>query len=230
MEKNRLLLNHKRYLSFLNYKNILKKNLNNPNDFKFIFDTNSPKSNLIMRNESIKKREQKNKNNVPLLLHKNNKSVKFFSVKRIIQNINIKKEVQLKDEYKLNPKFININRIKKNNDEENKENYNNNNKFLNRRCNKYLDDKKFNRYNKFRYSMDCSARDIGSGLYLSENKKEANNDFNKIIKNNKVRLSSRKLNKNAFGKGIYKMIKGFKGKKNIKLKIIGALRTEPNYN
>ena len=49
-------------------------------------------------------------------------------------------------------------------------------------------------------------------------------------KSTKAFISSRKLNKELFGNAIYKIIKEHKGRKKCKFKIIGKLKTEPNYN
>ena len=63
-----------------------------------------------------------------------------------------------------------------------------------------------------------------------ENRKELSDKYIKIIKSQNKLISTRKINKESFGKGIFKIIKEQRGKRKFKYKIIGTLKTEPNYN
>ena len=237
MEKNRLLLNQKKYLSFSNYKKIINSSKRNPKELKLLLITNSPSINIIFNNNKHKylnRNNSNNSNNVPNLLHpnnsnklcSNNKSVKLFSINKIIPKINLSKIPNLKNENKI-IKY----KIKKN--IEDKIEHGNEilldnlyQKFRNKR----LEDKKIFNKTNFRYSMNCSARAKNSQLNLVENKKENNEECIKILQSSNAFISSRKINKELFGNGIYKIIKEHKGRKKCKFIIIGKLKTEPNFN
>lgn len=234
MEKNRLLLNQKKYLSFSNYKKIINSSKRNPIELKLLLSTNCPSINIILNNNNHKYLKRNNSNNVPNLLHpnnsnklfSNNKSVKLFSINKIIPKINLSKNPYLKNDNKLIKykikKIIN-DKIEQGNEV-----------LLNNLCQKFRNKrlegtKNYNKTN-FRHSMNCSARAKNDQLSLIENKKENNEECIKILQSSNAFISSRKINKELFGNEIYKIIKEHKGRKKCKFKIIGTLKTEPNFN
>ena len=74
MKKNRLLLDQKRFLSFSNYRNIIKYSLNENNNTKKIIDSKVPSLNLKLLNE-IKLSQRKKKDNVSNF---RNNSIRIF--------------------------------------------------------------------------------------------------------------------------------------------------------
>ena len=100
---------------------------------------------------------------------------------------------------------------------------------LNKSYKSYIN-KRIESIKKSRYSLNCSARYKNENINDMENNKENNEKFNENLKSSKAFISCRKLNKELFGSAIYKIIKEQKGRKKCKFKIIGKLKTEPNYN
>ena len=236
MEKNRLLLNKKKFLSFSNYKNILKNSNKTKKDVKLFLSTNFASPTLIIKQKSFKKIVKNNiNNNVPILINGNsnklftkNKSLKIFSLNKNIPKLNISKNIYSIEENKLNTQYFKY-VIKKRKDDINAQindnifrERNSNKKIINKRNRNFF--KKRSIFNKtnFRYSMNCSEREK---FYENENKKREEDGEN--YKSQNKCISSRKINKESFGNEIYKIIKERKGKK-FKFKIIGTLKTEPN--
>ena len=219
MEKNRLLLKQKKYVSFSNYKNLISASNNNQNELKIFLSTNYRSLHLNFQNKNPKNKINNNLKNIPSLLNHtnsnklfNNKSVKLFSLNNIMTQLNkTKKNVILRNDNK-------VLKLKQNIDD--KIRYSNDN--LNKSYKRYINNK-IEGIKKYRYSLNCSAR-------IKNENKENNEKFNENLKSSKAFISSRKLNKELFGSAIYKIIKEHKGRKKCKFKIIGKLKTEPNYN
>jgi hypothetical protein len=228
MEKNRLLLNQKKYVSFSNYKNLISASNNNQNELKIFLSTNYRSLHLNFQNKNPKNKINNNLNNVPSLLNHtnsnklfNNKSVKLFSLNKLMAQLNkSKKNVILRNDNK-------VLRLKLKQNINDKIRYSNDN--LNKSYKRYINNK-IEGIKKYRYSLNCSARIKNENIIDMENNKENNEKFNENLKSSKAFISSRKLNKELFGSAIYKIIKEHKGRKKCKFKIIGKLKTEPNYN
>ena len=218
MKKNHLILNQKEFLSFTNYKKLNNQKKKFEGDFKVNIYPNSPLSNG---------KEQKNiskyLNNVHMLSRhnyfkyfcNNNKSLLFLSSKKIIPKIKLSNKIY----NSLNEKFANYQIIK--NKETKTKNEQPNEIFNNKKCLKF-----FENINKYR--LNCSVFNKNSN-YLNENKRDNDKESVKISQSQKNCISSRKINKEYFGNGIYKLIKERRGRKKIKFKIIGTLKTEPNF-
>jgi len=76
MQKNRLLLNQKRFLSFSNYKHYIKHSINDINKIKVIEKSKISNNNLILLNR-FKKSHNENAHNVYFLRNKSNSLIKF---------------------------------------------------------------------------------------------------------------------------------------------------------
>ena len=228
MEKNRLLLNQKKYVSFSNYKNLINPSNNNQNELKIFLSTNYRSLHLNFQNKNPKNKINNNLNNVPSLLNHtnsnklfNNKSVKLFSLNKLMAQLNkSKKNVILRNDNK-------VLRLKLKQNIDDKIRYSNDN--LNKSYKRYINSK-IEGIKKYRYSLNCSARIKNENIIDMENNKENNEKFNENLKSSKAFISCRKLNKELFGSAIYKIIKEHKGRKKCKFKIIGKLKTEPNFN
>ena len=228
MEKNRLLLNQKKYVSFSNYKNLISASNNNQNELKIFLSNNYRSLHLNFQNKNPKNKINNNLNNVPSLLNHtnsnklfNNKSVKLFSLNKLMAQLNkSKKNVILRNDNK-------VLRLKLKQNIDDKIRYSNDN--LNKSYKRYINSK-IEGIKKYRYSLNCSARIKNENIIDMENNKENNEKFNENLKSSKPFISCRKLNKELFGSAIYKIIKEHKGRKKCKFKIIGKLKTEPNYN
>ena len=243
MKKNLLLLNQKKYLSFLNYKKLINQSKKTENKFKLILSTESNSSNHNLKQNPPNK--LKIINNDQILAHRNSsnlfkesKSLKAFSLYKIIPSIKITKNIYLQKE------IIKENRIvkymnKKNKDiktELIKELFKDNKckKLINKRCVNFFEYKNIFNKNSLRCSMNCMNcyfhfHKRYESFCLAQNKREINDNNNKLLKSQNQCISSRKINKDSFVNGIHKILKEQRGKKKIKYKIIGALKTEPNY-
>ena len=240
MKKNLLLLNQKKYLTFINYKKLINQSKKTQNNFKLILSTdsntpiqnlkqNSPKYEMYINNDQILAHRNSSNN-----LFKESKSLKTFSLNKVMPSIKISKNIFQNDIIKRNQlvKYIN----KKNKDIKTqliKELFKDNKykKYINKRYPNYFENKNTFNKNNIRHSMNCyfHYHKRYESFCLGENKKEINNDNNNIIKSQNQCISSRKINKETFVNGIHKILKEQRGKKKIKYKIIGALKTEPNY-
>ena len=240
MKKNIILLNQKKYLTFINYKKYINQSKKSQNNFKLILSTdsnspiqnlkqNSPKHEMHINNDQVLARRYSSHN-----LFKESKSLKTFSLNKVIPSIKISKNIFQNDIITRNQfvKYIN----KKNKDIKNeliKELFKDNKykKHTNKRRPNCFENKNIFNKNNLRYSMNCyfHYHKRYESFCLGENKKEKNNDNNNIIKSQNQCISSRKINKDTFVIGIHKILKEQRGKKKIKYKIIGALKTEPNY-
>ena len=238
MKKNRLLLNQEKFLSFSNYKKVINYSKESKNNYKLFLSANPPSSNLILNKKSFKNIIPNNNNNVPILINRNNsnkictnsKSLKIFPLNQKIPKINISKIFDSNKDKKLNTQYFKyIIKKRKDENDQNNDNIARENNFNKKYTNKRFNNCYKNIFNKtnFRYSMNCSTREK---IYDCENKNwEKNEEFIKILKSQNKCISSRKLNKECFGNGIYKIINERKGRK-FKFKIIGTLKTEPSCN
>ena len=111
-----------------------------------------------------------------------------------------------------------------------KDNISKNNIRIKKRNNNCIENKNTYNKNNIRLSMDCSSHESNGILPLDKNKKEEKEVIIKKNKSPSLCISKRKINKDSFGKEIYKIIKEKKGKKKFKFKIIGTLKTEANFN
>ena len=230
MEKNRLLLNQKKYVSFANYKNLIHPSNNYQKEIKIFLSTNYPSLHINIHNKNPKNTNNNNINNVPALLnHTNsnkifsNKSVKLLSIQKILTKINkSKKNIIIRNDNAL----FKI-KLKQNINDKSEQN----NENVNKSCKKYFN-KRIESIKKFRYSMNCSARNKNEKInsVIEINKNNRIEKYETMNKSSKAFISSRKLNKELFGNAIYKIIKEHKGRQKYKFKIIGKLKTEPNFN
>lgn len=83
MEKNRLLLNQNKYVSFSNYKNLINPSNNNQNELKLFLSNNYRSLHINFNNKNPKNKINNNLNNAPSLLN-HTKSNKLL----IIQALN----------------------------------------------------------------------------------------------------------------------------------------------
>ena len=107
---------------------------------------------------------------------------------------------------------------------------NNHKNFLIKRCSNCFQNEIIFNKNNLRNSLIYSTNDMYERFEEGENRKELSDKYIKIIKSQNKLISTRKINKESFGKGIFKIIKEQRGKRKFKFKIIGTLKTEPNYN
>ena len=244
MEKNRLLLNHKKYLSFSNYKNLLyhSKKAPNENKLKLCINMPPPPINLIVQNHSQKNFEKKNSNNARQLLNKrnskiliNNLSEKAFVLNKLIHRIKQHNYLinNINNENMSNNKLIKykfaktkdkkIGQIKELFKDDNKKLKN---KIKDKFCENNIIMNKTNFF--YRYKLNNSVCGRCDSFYFSDNQKD--NSPVKIINQQNIVLSTRKINKESFRNEICEVIKEDKGRKKIKYKIIGRLKTEQNCN
>ncbi len=238
MENNPVFLNHKKYLSFTNLNKINSHSKKTQKKYNVFLSTNLLLSNIII-NKKIVKNLRLNANNSPILIKKNNsnkllnnnKSLKIFPSYKKIAKINLSKNININTrnnflnklfKYKIN----NQNSKNEKNNELCKDNFHYN--YINKRFNHFFENKKIFFKTNIGIRVDCSALDCYENIYLDKNEK--NETGIKINKSSKQSISSRKLNKESFRKEIYNIIKENKGKKKYKFKIIGRLKTEPNFN
>jgi hypothetical protein len=242
MEKNRLLLNHKKYLSFSNYKNLLYHSKKAQNESKLKLYINMPPINLIVQNNSQKNFVKKNSNNATQLLNNrnskifnNNLSEKVFVFNKLIHRIKQHKYYinDINNENKPNNKLIKFKfaKTKDKKIEQIKESFKDDNK---KYKNKVLDNccEKKNIMNKtnffYKYKLNNSVCGRCDSFYIVDNKEEKSPI--KLIEQQNIVLSTRKINKDSFRNDVCEIIKEDKGRKKIKYKIIGRLKTEQNCN
>jgi len=238
MNKNRLLLNQKRFLSFSNYKNYIKQTINNNNSSRFFINSNKPIINLILSKEIKSNNNNKKPHNVFIFRNKSNKSIDNNI--RILSINKNKSKLDLSG-YSL---FENqTNRLSYNQVINNNPNINSNyidriNELLKKNSTRFhiskrftqdMDEKnktintKFNPRNNtslkayYRYDSFCHL----------ENSKE-NEKPRSVIERKFVNKSNRKLSKELFKKEINGIYVKKSGNKKTKYKIIGTLTTEPN--
>ena len=95
MKKNIILLNQKKYLTFINYKKYINQSKKSQNNFKLILSTdsnspiqnlkqNSPKHEMHINNDQVLARRYSSHN-----LFKESKSLKTFSLNKVIPSIKI---------------------------------------------------------------------------------------------------------------------------------------------
>ena len=242
MEKNRLLLNHKKYLSFSNYKNLLYHSKKTQNENKLKLYINMPPINLIVQNNSQKNFVKKNSGNAPQLLNNRNSKIfnsnlseKVFALNKLIHRVkqhpcNI---TNINNENKPNNKLIKFKFAKTKDEkiEKIKESFKDDNKkYKNKVTDNFCDNKNImNKTNFFyKYKLNNSVCGRCDSFYIVDNKGE--NPPVKIFNQQNIVLSTRKLNKESFRNDICEIIKEDKGRKKIKYKIIGRLKTEQNCN
>ena len=236
MKKNRLLLDQKRFLSFSNYRNIIKYSLNENNNTKKIIDSKVPSLNLKLLNE-IKLSQRKKKdnvsnfrnnsirifeNNIRLLAKEKNKSNLNLSGNLVSENkknqknyfCTVKNILNIDKEY-----FGKINELLK------KKSF----QFhLNKRVSKSLNIK--NNYYRNRISSNNIINERTFYRYNNSNYFESNEGNDRTLeKTNSENITTRKLSKELFKRNINGIIVRRKGKKKVKYKIIGTLTTETNY-
>ena len=242
MEKNRLLLNHKKYLSFSNYKNILNHSKKAQNDSKLKLCINKPPINLILQHNSQKYFVKNNANNTTQLpntrnskIFNNNSSEKMFALNKLIHRVKQHNYYinDINNENKPHNKLIKF-KIAKTKDkkiEQIKESFID---YIKKHKNKVMDDccENKNIMNKtnyfYRYKLNNSVCGRCDSFYIVDNKEEKSPV--KLIQPKNILLSSRKINKDSFRNEICEIIKEDKGRKKIKYKIIGRLKTEQNCN
>jgi hypothetical protein len=242
MEKNRLLLNHKKYLSFSNYKNLLYLSKKAQNESKLKLYINMAPINLIVQNNSQKNFVKKNSNNATQLLNNrnskifnNNLSEKVFVFNKLIHRIKQHKYYinDINNENKPNNKLIKFKfaKTKDKKIEQIKESFKDDNK---KYKNKVLDNccENKNIMNKtnffYKYKLNNSVCGRCDSFYIVDNKEEKSPI--KLIEQQNIVLSTRKINKDSFRNDVCEIIKEDKGRKKIKYKIIGRLKTEQNCN
>ena len=186
MDKNRLLLNHKKYLSFSNYKSLLYHSKKAQNESKLKLCINMPQINLIVQNNSQKNFEKKNSNNAPQLINNrnskifsNNLSEKVFAINKLIHRVkqhkycinNINSEINPHNKlikYKFSKtKNKKIEQIKESFKDDNKKHKN---KIIDNCCeNKNI----MNKTNFFyKYKLNNSVCGRCDSFYILDNKKE----------------------------------------------------------
>ena len=246
MEKHRLLIDQKKYLSFSNYKKYINQQKNTRNERKLILDINSPPSfNFIFKKKIQKNITQNYINNVPKIVRLSNSNKifnkkikeKIYTLYKINSNLNLQNNISTNIENKSINKLFKFKNMK-NKDvkfEENKEALEENNfkKYIDKKRDNYFESAK-NMFNKtnyfFKYKLNSSTYNKPESFYNENNKKELNDDAIKIFKPQKLCVSTRKINKESFRNEIYKIINQDNGRQKIKFKIIGRLKTEYNYN
>ena len=243
MEKNRLLLNHKKYLSFSNYKNLLYHSKKAQNESKLKLYINMPPINLIVQNNSQKNFVKKNSNNATQLLNNrnskifnNNLSEKVFVFNKLIHRIKQHKYYinDINNENKPNNKLIKFKfaKTKDKKIEQIKESFKDDNKkHKNKGIDNFYKNRNINIMNKtnffYRYKLNNSVCGRCDSFYIVDNKEKSPI---KIIQQQNIVLSTRKINKDSFRNDVCEIIKEDKGRKKIKYKIIGRLKTEQNCN
>ena len=242
MEKNRLLLNHKKYLSFSNYKNLLYHSKKAQNDSKSKLYINMPPINLIVQHNSQKNFVKNNSNSNTQLtnnrnskIFNNNLSEKMFALNKLIHRVK-QQEYYINDinnENKSHNKLIKFKfaKTKDKRIEQIKESFKDNiKKHKNKVIDNYCENKNImNKTNYFyRYKLNNSVCGKCDSFYLLDNKEEKSPV--KLIQPQNIVLSTRKINKDSFRNEICEIIKEDNGRKKIKYKIIGRLKTEQNCN
>ena len=220
MEKNPLLLNQKRLLSFSNYKNYINRRLSAVDNPTLNINSNVPKINLILLNE-FKKNQNINARNVSMFRHKSSKifdnNIRILSCRKNNIKINDKRFIKNK---------LNINR----------DYYQKINDLLKKNCSKFHINERFIRnvkeknVDKFMYSGTIDDKTFYR--YNDINHVNINNedDNPKILtKKKSENNTTRKLCKELFKKEINGIIVKRSGKAKLKYKIIGTLTTEPNH-
>ena len=245
MEKYHLLVDQKKYLSFSNYKNYINQQKKTRNERKLILETKSPPTlNFIFNKKNQKNITQNYINNVPKIVRLSNSNkifnkklkTKIYTLYKINSNLNLQNNISTKIENKSINKLFKI-KMMKNKDikfEENKDTFEETNikKYINKKKDNYFESTK-NMLNKtnyfFRYKLNSSTINKPESFYNENNKKKSNDDI-KIFKPQNLSISTRKINKESFRNGIYKIINQDNGRQKIKFKIIGRLKTEHNCN
>lgn len=239
MNKNRLLLNQKRFLSFSNYKNYIKQTTNNNNNSRYFISSNKPIINLILSKENKNNNINKKSHNVSIFRNKSNKLIDN-DIRVLSLNKN-KSKLDLSG-YSL---FENkTNRLSYNQQINNNPNINSNyldriNELLkknstrfhiNKRFTQNIDEKNKTINTKFNCRNNNSL--IAYSRFVSfchlENSKE-NEKPSSLIERKFVNKSNRKLSKELFKKEINGIYLKKSGNKKTKYKIIGTLTTEPNH-
>ena len=241
MEKNRLLLNHKKYLSFSNYKNLLYHSKKAQNDSKLKY-INKPPINLIVQHNSQKNFVKNNSNNTTQLPNNRNSKIfnnklseKMFALNKLIHRVK-QQEYYINDinnENKPHNKLIKFKfaKTKDKRIEQIKESFKDNiKKHKNKVIDNYYGNKNImNKTNYFyRYKLNNSVCGRCDSFYIVDNKEEKSPV--KLIQPQNIVLSTRKINKDSFRNEICEIIKEDNGRKKIKYKIIGRLKTEQNCN
>ena len=237
MQKNRLLLNQKRFLSFSNYKHYIKHSINDINKIKVIENTKISNNNLILLNR-FKKSHNENAFNVYFLRNKSNylieNNIRLFSFNKNKTNLNL--SINNSSENNNSKKNTNHRLF---NDKTNiyKEHFEKINELLKRKnSSRFCVSKKFSQIIEGNNNLDSIDTKKRTTLYekifrllpsLDLNDKNENEILTKRKSEN---LSSRKINKELFSKHINGIIKSKNGRKKFKYKIIGTLITEPNQN
>ena len=242
MEKNRLLLNHKKYLSFSNYKNLLYQSKKAQNDSKSKLFINMPQINLIVQHNSQKNFVKNNSNNTTQLpnnrnskIFNNNLSEKAFALNQLIHRVKQHTYYinDINNENKPHNKLIKFKfaKTKDKRIEQIKDSFKDNiKKHKNKIIDNYCENKNImNKTNYFyRYKLNNSVCGKCDSFYIVDNKEEKSPV--KLIQPQNIVLSTRKINKNSFRNEICEIIKEDNGRKKIKYKIIGRLKTEQNCN
>ena len=236
MKKNRLLLEQKRFLSFSNYKNIIKYSFNANHNTRLIINSKEPTLNLKLINE-IKKSQNIDNRNVFNFSNNSNKvfdnNIRILSFNKSITKMNLSSNCILDiDKNQRNYDYgvkniLNINKGTSNDINELKNNFD---KFhLNQRVVKSFDTKNLTNRNKMNYKniIKCKTSSIYNSFDSFENNEE-NRKTKSIIKTKSANITTRKLCKESFKKNINEIILKKKGKRRFKYKIIGTLTTEPN--
>ena len=242
MEKNRLLLNHKKYLSFSNYKNLLYQSKKAQNDSKSKLFINMPQINLIVQHNSQKNFVKNNSNNTTQLPNNRNSKIfnnklseKMFALNKLIHRVKQQAYYinDINNENKSHNKLIKFKfaKTKDKKIEQIKESFKDNiKKHKNKIIDNYCENKNImNKTNYFyRYKLNHSVCGRCDSFYIVDNKEEKSPV--KLIQPQNIVLSTRKINKDSFRNEICEIIKEDKGRKKIKYKIIGRLKTEQNCN
>lgn len=235
MEKNRLLLNQKRLLSFSNYKNYINRRLSAVDNPTLNINSNVPKINLILLNE-FKKNQNINARNVSMFRHKSSKifdnNIRILSCRKNNIKINLSGNISIENQnLRMNDKRFIKNKLNINRDY-----YQKINDLLKKNCSKFHINERFIRsvkeknVDKFMYSGTIDDKTFYR--YNDINHVNINNedDNPKILtKKKSENNTTRKLCKELFKKEINGIIVKRSGKAKLKYKIIGTLTTEPNH-
>ena len=215
MEKNRLLLNHKKYLAFSNYKNILYHSKKSQNESKIKLCINMPPINVNSQKYFVKKKSSNAHqllNNKNSKIFNNNLSEKTFVLNKLIHRIkqqnyyinninNEKKPYNKLIQFKFaNTKDKKIEQIKESFKDDNK-----------KRKNKVIDNcceynNIMNKTNFFyRYKLNNSVCGRCDSFYIVDNKEEKSPV--KIFQPQNIVLTTRKINKDSFRNDVCEIIK-----------------------
>ena len=219
MKKNRLLLDQKRFLSFSNYRNIIKYSLNENNNTKKIINSKIPSLNLKLLND-IKMSQKRKANNVSnfrnnsIRIFENN--IRLLAKEKNKSNLNLSGNLVRENKKNQKNYFCTVKNILN----IDKENFGKINELLkkksfqfhlNKRVSKSLNIK--NNYYRNRISSNNIINERTFYRYNDSNFFESNEGNDKTLeKTNSENITTRKLSKELFKRNINGIIVRRKGK------------------